>query len=125
MLTLPSSVRVYLVIDPVSMHLSFDRLGGMVKHLGLDPRSGHLFVFVNRPKTHMKVLFADRSGVCQVYKRLDRGTFEIPTDGSGVPVRRELTPQELGLILDGIDLRPRARRVRAGRLSAPHQERKG
>lgn len=116
MLTLPSSVRVYLVVDPVSMHLSFDRLGGMVKRLGLDPTTGHLFVFVNRPKTHMKVLFYDRSGFCQVYKRLDHGTFEIPTDGSGLPLRRELAPAELGLILEGVDLRQRARRVRTGRV---------
>lgn len=116
MLTLPSSVKVYLVIDPVSMHFSFDRLGGMVKRLGLDPTTGHLFVFVNRPKTHMKVLFYDRSGFCQVYKRLDRGTFEVPTDGSGLPLRRELAPAELGLILEGVDLRQRARRVRSGRV---------
>lgn len=115
MLTLPSSVKVSLVIDPVSMHLSFDRLAGMVKRLGLDPTLGHLFVFINRPKTHMKVLFHDGSGFCQVYKRLDRGTFEVPCDADGVPLRRELTPVELGLILEGVALRTRARRVRAGR----------
>ncbi len=115
MLTLPSSVRVYLAVDPVNMHLSFDRLAGMVRQLGLDPTGGHLFVFVNRPKTHMKVLFFDRSGWCQVYKRLERGTFQIPTDADGQPVRRELTPTELGLILEGVDLRQRTRRVRLGR----------
>lgn len=115
-MTLPSSVKVYLVVDPVSMHLSFDRLSGMAKRLGLDPARGHLFVFINRPKTHMKVLFHDGSGFCQVYKRLDRGTFEVPTDASGVPLRRELTPTELGLILEGIALRPRARRTRSGRV---------
>ena len=76
MLTLPSSVRVYLALDPVSMHLSFDRLAGLVRGLGLDPTGGHLFVFVNRPKTHMKVLFFDRSGFCQLYKRLEQGTFQ-------------------------------------------------
>ena len=52
MLTLPTSVKVYLAVDPVSMHLSFDRLSGMVKRLGLDPMTGHLFVFINRPKKH-------------------------------------------------------------------------
>lgn len=112
MLTLPSSVRVYLALDPVSMHLSFDRLAGMVRQLGLDPTTGHLFVFVNRPKTHMKILFFDRSGYCQVYKRLERGTFQVPAVGpDGLP-RRELTPTELGLILEGVDLHQRARRVR-------------
>ena len=116
MLTLPTSEKVYLAIDPVSMHLSFDRLSGIVKRLGLDPVAGHLFVFINRPKTHMKVLFYDRTGLCQVYKRLDAGTFQVPTDGSGMPLRRELTPSELGLILEGVDLRQRARRVRTGRI---------
>lgn len=115
MLTLPSSVKVYLAIDPLDMHMSFDRLAGAVRQLGLDPTTGHLFCFVNRSKTRMKVLFFDRSGYCQVYKRLERGTFQVPTDGSGQPLRRELTPTELGLILEGVDLRPRARRVRYGR----------
>jgi len=115
MLTLPSSVRVYLAVDPVNMHLSFDRLAGMVRQLGLDPTGGHLFVFVNRPKTHMKVLFFDRSGWRQVYKRLERGTFQVPVAVGGGGGRRELTPTELGLILEGVDLRQRARRVRFGR----------
>lgn len=115
MLTLPSSVRVYLALDAVSMHLSFDRLAGIVRRLGLDPATGHLFVFVNRPKTHMKILFYDRSGFCQVYKRLERGTFQVPSVTAGEPLRRELSPTELGLILEGVDLRQRARRARLGR----------
>ena len=117
MLTLPSSVRVYLALDPVSVQLSFDRLAGLVRQLGLDPTTGHLFVFVNRPKTHMKILFYDRSGFCQVYKRLERGTFQVPSVATGEPVRRELTPMELGLILEGVDLQQRARRARLGRVA--------
>lgn len=112
MLTLPSSVRVYMALEPVNMHLSFDRLAGTVRQLGLDPTTGHLFVFVNRPKTHMKILFFDRSGFCQVYKRLERGTFQVPVDAEGRLRQRELTPTELGLILEGIDLRQRMRRTR-------------
>ena len=115
MLTLPSSVRVYLALDPVSMHLSFDRLAGLVRGLGLDPTGRHLFVFVNRPKTHMKVLFFDRSGFCQLYKRLEQGTFQLPELGPDGAPKRELTPNELGLILEGVDLRQRARRARLGR----------
>lgn len=115
MLTLPSSVRVYLSLDPVSMHLSFDRLAGLVRQHGLDPVSGHLFVFVNRPKTHMKVLFFDRSGYCQLYKRLQRGTFQMPQLGPDGRPDRELTPSELGLILEGLDLKQRTPRLRLGR----------
>ena len=115
MLTLPSSVRVFLALDPVSMHLSFDRPAGLVRGLGLDPTTGHLFVFINRPKTHMKVLFFDRSGFCLLYKRLEKGTFQLPAVGPDGSPRRELTPNELGLILEGVDLRQRARRARLGR----------
>jgi hypothetical protein len=50
MLTLPSSFRFYLALDPVRMRLSFGRRAGLVRGLGLDPTEGHLFVFVNRPK---------------------------------------------------------------------------
>jgi len=114
-LTLPSSVRVFLALDPVSMHLSFDRLAGLVRGLGLDPTTGHLFVFIDRPKTHMKVLFFDRSGFCLLYKRLEKGTFQLPAVGPDGSPRRELTPNELGLILEGVDLRQRARRARLGR----------
>jgi transposase len=114
-LTLPSSVRVFLALDPVSMHLSFDRLAGLVRGLGLEPTTGHLFVFINRPKTHMKVLFFDRSGFCLLYKRLEKGTFQLPAVGPDGSPRRELTPNELGLILEGVDLRQRARRARLGR----------
>ena len=117
MLTLPSSVRVYLSLDPVSMHLSFDRLAGLVRQLGLDPTTGHLFVFINRPATHMKVLFYDRSGFSLLYKRLERGTFQVPRVGADGTRGRELTPAELGLILEGVDLQQRARRVRHGRPS--------
>ena len=114
MLTLPSSVRVYLALDPVSMHLSFDRLAGLVRQMGLDPTTGHLFVFINRPATHMKVLFYDRSGFTLLYHRLERGTFQVPRAGAD-GARRELTPAELGLILEGVDLNQRRRRVRHGR----------
>ena len=48
MLTLPSSVRIYLVLDAVSMHASFDALAARVRRLGLDPTSGHLFLFLNK-----------------------------------------------------------------------------
>jgi transposase len=108
-------VRVWLALDPVNLHLSFDRLAGLVRAQGLDPASGHLFVFLNRSRTHMKVLFFDRSGFCQLYKRLERGTFQLPEPGpDGLP-RRELTPSELGLILEGVDLRHRAHRARFDR----------
>ena len=83
MLTLPSSVRVFLAVEPVDMRGSFDALGGRVRGLGLDPQDGHLYVFVNRRRQLMKVLFFDRSGWCILAKRLEVGTFALPAVTAG------------------------------------------
>lgn len=111
MLTLPSSVRVYLVVGAVDMRGSFDALGGQVRRLGLDPRDGHLYVFLNRRRRLMKVLFFDRSGWCILAKRLEQGTFEIPRVDPSQD-RMAIDPATLGLILEGIDLTCAPRRKR-------------
>ena len=108
---LPSNVRVFVALDPIDMHASFDRLAGRVRAtMNLDPTAGHLFVFVNRPRTHLKVLFFERSGYAILYKRLARGTFELPkVDGAG---HVQLDPAELAALLEGIDLGSAKRRLR-------------
>jgi transposase len=112
MLTLPPTVRVFLALDPIDMRHSFDGLAAMVEtRLGQDPLSGYLFAFVNVRRTLLKILFFDRSGYCIVYKRLERGTFQLPRVPLGVD-RAELAPVELGLILEGIDLSAAPRRKR-------------
>lgn len=111
MLTLPSSVRVYLVLDAISMHASFDGLAAKVRRLGLDPTNGHLFLFLNKPRTHVKILFFDRTGFAIHYKRLERGTFQLPVviDGAG---QMAIDTTTLAMILEGIDLHQSARRKR-------------
>ena len=75
---IPRGVEVYVALDPVDMRWGFDRLcGAVVERLGRQARSGALFVFFGRRRTSVKVLFADRTGVCVFYKRLDTGTFRI------------------------------------------------
>lgn len=116
MLTLPPTVRVYLALEPIDMRHSFDGLAALVEtRLGLDPLSGYLFAFVNARRTLLKVLFFDRSGWCIVYRRLERGTFQLPRVAPGED-RVELAPVELGLILEGIDLGAAVRRKRYLRL---------
>lgn len=66
-----------------------------------DPLSGHLFVFVNRKRTHMKILFFDRSGYCLWAKRLERGRFHLPTSAQ---IKHPLSWTELKMMLEGIDL---------------------
>lgn len=113
MLTLPSSVRVFLAVEPVDMRGSFDALGGRVRGLGLDPQDGHLYVFVNRRRQLMKVLFFDRSGWCVLAKRLEVGTFRLPVVAAG-ETRLVIDAATLGLILEGIDLTRAPRRKRYG-----------
>ena len=71
MLTLPPVVRVFVALDPIDMRQSFDGLTAAVAaRMRLDPLSGHLFVFLNRSRSLMKVLFWDRSGLCILYNQL-------------------------------------------------------
>jgi len=104
-LTLSPAVRVFVAPDPIDLHLSFDRLAGLVRnHLRGDPLSGHLFVFFNKARTHTKILAFDRSGYAVYYKRLERGTFQVPAIPEGA-TRVEIDTGTLAMILEGIDLR--------------------
>ncbi|MCP4238962.1 MAG: IS66 family insertion sequence element accessory protein TnpB [bacterium] len=86
MLTPTAKQRIYLAAEPVDMRGGFDRLAGRVLTAGLDLYAGHLFVFVSRRRTHLKVLTWDGSGLVVLYKRLGRGKFVVPTgDGSDGP----------------------------------------
>lgn len=78
MLTPKSTQRIYLATGPVDMRGGFDRLAGRVRLAGLDLYAGHLFVFVSRRRTHLKVLTWDGSGLVVLYKRLGRGKFVVP-----------------------------------------------
>lgn len=114
MLTLPASVRVFFALDPIDMRGSFDALAGRVRVLSLDPQDGHLCVFVNRRRTLMKVLFFEPSGWVVLAKRLERGTFQIPPVPDGTtPTTLAISSADLGLILEGVDVRaPRRLRHR-------------
>jgi transposase len=118
MLTLPSSIRVYLAIDPVDMRGSFDALAGGVRRLGLDPQDGHLYVFFNRRRSLMKLLFFDRTGWSIFAKRLELGTFQLPTVAEGQQ-RLAIDGTTLAMILEGIDLTRAPRRKRYALPAAP------
>lgn len=110
MLSLPPSVRVFVATSPADMRRSFDGLTALVRDiLTQDPLSGHLFVFSSRRRDRVKILWWDRSGFCLWYKRLERGTFRLPTlDQPSV----EMESAELALLLEGIDLDGARRRPR-------------
>jgi len=102
MLTLGAGRRVFLVAGPTDMRKSFDGLSGVVRSaLGGDPKSGDLFVFCNRLRNRLKVLYVDESGVWVCAKRLARGTVKWPS--STGECRVEMRSEELALLLGGLD----------------------
>jgi transposase len=113
MLTLPSSVRIYVAAEPVDLRRGFDGLAAATRSLiGGDPLSGHVFVFLNRRKNRIKLLVWDRTGYLVLYKRLERGTFAIPSEPPLGCRHVEVDAGELGLMLEGLDLRGARRRPR-------------
>ncbi|MCA1838108.1 MAG: IS66 family insertion sequence element accessory protein TnpB [Actinobacteria bacterium] len=102
MLSLSFATRVYVAVQPVDLRLSFNGLLGWVqKHLEVDPLSGHLFVFTNRSRNRLKILFWDGSGLWVCAKRLERGTFAWP---KGEDCSRTLLPEELGALASGLQV---------------------
>jgi transposase len=118
MIHLPASVRVYLCLTPCDMRKSFDSLQTVVReHLELDAFAGHLFVFASRRKDRVKILYWDRDGFAVWSKRLEEGTYAVPFGEDGAERQREITAQELGALLSGIDLSTAKRRKRYRRES--------
>jgi transposase len=130
MLKLPSlgeidsgiSVRIYLNTAPTDMRKGFDSLAALVREaLGQDPLTGHLFLFVGRSRDRLKILYWDKDGFAIWYKRLEKGTFRLPSlksqirCGGKVGTSVELKASELAMLLEGIDLTSIKRRKRFAR----------
>jgi transposase len=100
--TLPGSI--YLSTRLTDMRKSIDGLCGEVQdYLRRNPVEGSLFVFFNRRRDKLKMLWWDRDGYCVLYKRLEAGTFQMPSLENGVS-EVLLSSDQLQLILAGIDL---------------------
>jgi transposase len=113
MIHLPASVRVYLCLSACDMRKSFDGLHALVReYLELDAFAGHLVVFASRRRDRVKILYWDRDGFAIWSKRLEEGTYAVPLADSADERRREITAQELGALLSGIDLSQAKRRKR-------------
>ena len=103
MIMLPSAVRIFLCTRPIDLRKSFDGLSGLVQVcFDQDPLTGHLFLFLNRRRDRIKILYFDRDGLAIWYKRLEAGTFQLPRDVTSDGV--ELQPAQLAMLLSGIDL---------------------
>ena len=112
MLTLSGSLRVFLALEPCDMRKSFDGLHSeVINRLGDDPRSGAVFVFINRSRNLLKLLHWDGTGLWVHAKRLERGTYRWPKPSDAANGKLCLEPAALAMLTDGIDLRDGMRRA--------------
>src|SRR5580693_803891 len=111
---LPAKMPIYCATSPVDLRRSFDGLAAAAKEvLGKDPRSGALFLFVNKAGDRLKALWWDRTGYCLLYKRLERGVFRFPSALRPGDAGVAIEAAEFAKILEGLDL-ARASRASVG-----------
>lgn len=106
MLSFAGSLKVFVAVDPCDLRKSFDGLHSLVTgRLRESPQTGALFVFTNRRRNRLKILFWDRTGLWVCTKRLEQGTFSWPAPAAAGHAKLSLTPEALTLLTDGVDLR--------------------
>jgi transposase len=107
---LPPTVRVFAAVGPTDLRNGYDGLARLAREvIEQEPLSGHLFVFANRRRDRLKILYWDRDGYAVWMKRLERGTFRWPAPGARSV---EWTAAELAAVLGGLDLKQARRRER-------------
>ncbi|HSN48653.1 MAG TPA: IS66 family insertion sequence element accessory protein TnpB [Flavobacterium sp.] len=100
MLGLSANLRYFLCCSTIDIRNGFDGLSGIVRnHLKKDPISGDVFIFLNKTRTHIKLLYWDGDGFALFYKRLERGRYAFtPDNGPSKQMKRE----ELLMLLEGL-----------------------
>lgn len=94
------NAKIYLCRTPIDMRKSFDTLAALVSsHLGEDPLSGSLFVFLNRPRDRVKILYYETGGMVLWMKRLECGSFALPV---GEGTKQKIDAGMLAMLLDGL-----------------------
>ena len=117
MIGVSPSTPIFLYAAATDMRKSFSGLCGLViNYMRQKPDNGHLFVFVNKPRDRMKILFWDRHGFWLFYKQLEQGRFQIPTSQNSVS-DIGLSYEQLLMIIEGIDFSSIKRRKRFTRNS--------
>lgn len=104
MFSLTSSLSYYLYRGHTDMRRSFDTLSGMIQQeLRRNPMSGEVFIFISRQRNAVKLLHWEHGGFVLYYKRLERGTFEMPKfDPDDKSYRLKWT--ELMMMIEGISM---------------------
>jgi transposase len=106
MLNFNGTAKVYVALAPCDMRKSFNGLSEIARNIiKVDPASGAAFLFTNKRRNLIKILYFDGTGYWCVAKRLERGTFSWPSDIEGNRQKLILKPTALTMLADGIDLR--------------------
>ena len=102
MIGLDSQAKIWLCTEPTDMRMSFRGLSDLVRNrLRQNPLSGQYFVFVNRRKTQLKMLYFTPTGYCLWAKRLEQGQFRVRSSAAG---QHALSLADLQLLIDGIEV---------------------
>ena len=106
MLSFSGALKVYLSLEPADMRKSFTGLSGLVQeHLNGNPYDGALYLFTNKRRNRLKILFWDGSGLWVATKRLEEGRFSWPHPSRSGQRKLSLSPEALALLTDGVDLK--------------------
>jgi transposase len=99
-----AATRIYVATGATDMRFGFNGLYGLVcNRLQCDPLSGHLFLFANKRRDRMKVLFYDGSGLWVCSKRMEGGRLRWPQP-QALADKVQLSREEFALLIGGIDL---------------------
>ena len=99
-----NTLKILLCTSPTDMRKSINGLCSLVDgELGENPSCGTVYVFCNRLKDKLKILYWDGNGFCLLYKRLEKGRFKVPLECHSLCI----SPDELHWLLQGIDFKKR------------------
>ena len=119
MFALSAENSFHLYSHPTDMRKSFDALSGLVRNnLGSDPTNGEVFIFINKRRDKVKLLHWQGPGYLLYYKRLEKGTFELPRYDSSIG-SITLSYAQMVMIIDGLSIKNLQKRTRYTRHKAP------
>lgn len=106
MLSLPASSKIFLALEACDMRKSFNGLYAVAQQrLGEDPREGALFLFTNKRRNRLKILYFDGNGLWVLNKRLEAGAFSWPSASGDDERKLVLNRRAFALLLEGVDLK--------------------
>lgn len=106
MLSFTGSLKIFVALEPCDMRAGANTLQAWVSgRLQEDARSGALFVFTNKRRSLLKVLYWDGTGLWIMSKRLEEGTFSWPTNLEKGATKLKLAPEAFAMLTDGVELK--------------------